>query len=595
MSQTRKTYQFLARTHHPSADQALLLAFRRAEPPYQTALLKTIIDRGSGSANNSIIASFHEYPPQWQTLFTDKIDSLHPGLRKTITNKLPQARLNALQIISRTKCYCLADLAVALLRDTDQAVRRSASAVLLHLTKNFATLHQEMFLPQETAPDPADEKTTSSAKILTDSLALALANCKQLPNEDVVLAAMYLVPADRQQFWPDQFAPHTFVGRTVRHLLSTHQKPRLAQFCISALSVPALRPAAARAITNAHRTEFITALAAAYAATPAAPENLASTDVLKLIRRPTWLNAQLFNPTGFDQHCHHNLITFVADLGAPPEQIADYLCACALAAAETDALYAVDTLARLPRDIATEPLARITTAPTETVALTAANHLSTLPAPQLYHAMVPLLTCTHQSIRRLARRTLHGVAFEAYWNNFANLPLDQRITAGQAVFKIDPDAQSQWAAKATDKLPEHRLRALRIARLLDRTNQCAAVIMQLAVDPDRLVRSYAVGSLAQVTTPDLAQQAQTVLLAALDDPDCRVQANAVEALEKRNARHLAGQLARFNEHPNPRLRANSIKAQLTFKAHAAQKTIAKMLADARPAHRLSAHWVTQHT
>ena len=590
MSQTRKIYQFLAHAHQPSADQALLLAFRRAEPPYQTALLKTIVNRGSGSANNNLIASFHQYPLRWQDIFTNKIDSLHSGLRKATNNNLPQTRLNVLQIISRTKCYCLADLVVALLRDTDQAVRRSASAALLHLTKNLATLRQELPLPQATAPDPTDEKTTTSAKILTDSLALALANCRQLPNEDVVLAAMYLVPADLQQFWPDQFAPHTFVGRTVRHLLTTRQQPRLARFCISALSVPALRPAAARAVTNAHRTEFIAALATAYAP---ARESLASTDALKLIRQPNWLDAQLLPSQQFEQHCHHDLITFVADLAAPPEQIADYLSALALTAAETDALHAIDTLAQLPRHAANEPLARATSAPIETVALTAANHLSALPAPQLYRAMVPLLACPHESVRRLACRALQGFAFETYWNNFENLPTQHRITAGQAVFKIDPAAQSQWADKANDQFAKHRLRALSIARLLDRADQCATVLMQLATDPDCLVRSCAVGSLAQVTTPDLAPQVQAVLLTALDDPDCRVQANAVEALEKRNAQHLTKHVARFNEHPNPRLRANSIKAQLSFKAHAAQQTIAKMLADARPAHRLSANWVTR--
>ena len=48
MSQARKIYEFLTRSRHNSVDKTLLLALRRAEPPYRTTLLETIIDKFSG-------------------------------------------------------------------------------------------------------------------------------------------------------------------------------------------------------------------------------------------------------------------------------------------------------------------------------------------------------------------------------------------------------------------------------------------------------------------------------------------------------------------------------------------------------------------
>ena len=43
MSQARQIYEFLARTDNGAADKALLLALGRAEEPYRTALLETLL------------------------------------------------------------------------------------------------------------------------------------------------------------------------------------------------------------------------------------------------------------------------------------------------------------------------------------------------------------------------------------------------------------------------------------------------------------------------------------------------------------------------------------------------------------------------
>jgi hypothetical protein len=87
---------------------------------------------------------------------------------------------------------------------------------------------------------------------------------------------------------------------------------------------------------------------------------------------------------------------------------------------------------------------------------------------------------------------------------------------------------------------------------------------------------------------------------ALDDADGRVRANAVDALRLRLIREptsnrpgLAQLLGRRGDCDGQRERANTAVALARLDAAAGQAVVGRMLADARPVHRISGLWAAE--
>jgi HEAT repeat protein len=80
---------------------------------------------------------------------------------------------------------------------------------------------------------------------------------------------------------------------------------------------------------------------------------------------------------------------------------------------------------------------------------------------------------------------------------------------------------------------------------------------------------------------------------AASDPDPRVQANAVEALERMNdASRVPVTLPKL-ESEHHRVRANAVKSLLPLELAQAADALLAMLEDKSPAHRLSGIWVVE--
>jgi hypothetical protein len=180
-------------------------------------------------------------------------------------------------------------------------------------------------------------------------------------------------------------------------------------------------------------------------------------------------------------------------------------------------------------------------------------------------------------------------AFEVFWEQAGSLPLAERIAVGRQVAASAEEFDRGVRAKLTDADPNVRLRALNLVRELELEARFAEQLVTLGTDADRLVRSAAVGMLGAIDTPS----AWRVLRTALDDPDDRVQANAIEALERRAAASVREQVAAKLESPSSRVRANAVKLLLRMRIREGAAHLLAMLGSARTSDRLSALWVVE--
>jgi HEAT repeat protein len=136
---------------------------------------------------------------------------------------------------------------------------------------------------------------------------------------------------------------------------------------------------------------------------------------------------------------------------------------------------------------------------------------------------------------------------------------------------------------------QDRRRAISVMRTLGLTARFAEELALLARDADPTVRSAAVAVLGTLQTP----AARRTTRDALDDPDHRVQANAIESLTREQVAGQTPLLTRKLSHRDNRVRANAVRRLLQLKLPEAARALLEMLGDGNRAHRTSALWVVE--
>ncbi len=588
MSQAQKIWDLLIRSDNHDADIAFILGWNRAEPPYKIALLETIMDRAHSASTVELIAQFHSLDTAWQKIMVARADSLYSGLRQAGVSAKLQTRLNSLSIIKQGNCYRLADIAAIMLRDHNYHLRRLAGEILVELAQHLAN-DQTKKLEQGLKSKSLQETTLQSEdhRIFLSALQTAVQNYEIHKRAEAVYAAMCLAPADDESFWTETLDPYHAVGKMVRHILINYKQPELAGFYVSALKHPSLRATSARVIAVRQESDFIGAIARAIRTN----QDEQIQQGLKLIKHPQWLSATVLSPANMQPEDQKALVGLVLKLEAPARTKAEYLCYLAQEADKPAALRALAGLIRMDKDTIQAMLPHVVESRHESAALAGLMHLLKYKHPNLERIMIKQLKSPHPTVRSLAESYYRQTAFISYWNNFDSLSAHEQIAAGKAVYKIDPNAHNRWKARCRHPRPDCRLRAISMARLLNHGDQCLEELTHLAKDANRKVRSFAVAALGDLNPT--ATKATDNLMNALRDQDARVQANAIEALGKRLSQDNCDWLVQFTQHDNNRVRANAIKAMLSWKVESARESMKAMLRDPRVSHRRSACWAAK--
>ncbi|MBN1764319.1 MAG: HEAT repeat domain-containing protein [Sedimentisphaerales bacterium] len=595
MSQAQKIYEFFSQSKNPAADKALALALSRSESPYNYAIFETILERGHPAGTIELVEKYHLYPQDWQHLIHQNVDRLYPALRRTANSPSLQDKLNALSIIRRCRYFHLADLVVNMLWDQDYQVVRLANTVTLELAREWAVQSSyqdsldisETNLPYHQIPPHRE----TDRQIMTTALSRAVNQFGKLHNQqEVVLAGMYFAPAHWQNFWENCFEPHHQVGRLVRRYLTNCHDPLLADFFLSALGNSQLRAVTARTLAQLDKPTFICKLTWIY-------DREHNDDInqgLNLVKKVNWLSPDILNITSLAPPDQVRLVTFISALNLNPLAAVNYVRQFINTVSEPALLKSMEIFMELPTSQAAVNLEHVLHCPHEHAAEKALAHIIRLNPKNLARIMIDQFENPHPKVRAAAQGYFRKIAFNSYWHRFDQLSRQEQITAGLAIHKIDPDIVTHWQKRARSAAIQDRMKAIHMARLLKINDRCGKALQDLAADYDRKVRSYAVAALGEIEDKKQSDIDRT-LSRALQDKDERVRANAIEALEKRDAQQAIEYIDPLSQSPNSRIRANAIKALLNWKVDTARGAIDQMLHDPRTAHRRSAFWVVQQT
>ena len=498
MSQKQKIHNFLVRSKNPDADKALLLALKRAEEPYATALLETILDRKKSDSGLELIKNYPNYPDPWKDILTDRIENLHSSLQLAADSRQAQDRFTALSMIKQAGYGRLLDLVVRLLRDKNPRVATCAAESLAALGRDYssrmfyrATEFITTSLPQRDHPDERDRW------IFLTALDSALRNFLLHRSPQAVYAAMCTIPATNKQFWQNRLESFHPIGKIVRHHLIHSNDPETTNFFLSAFGCDELRIPASQALSNRLHIGFITDLIRNFTQCP--DKNIRRG--LGLVRQARWLDPKVFPPQNMDEPTQLAAINFVMALGAPVETKGNYLAAISTNGYETAALEAVKTLSRFPENTAAKMLRKSVNSIHETVAVSALSYLCHLEKQNLEPFLARQLNSSHPRARALARSYLKDYLLKQCQQNFDKLNIQGQSAAGRALLKIDPSFQQRWRKLSADTDPAQRLRAIKMTRQLNWVNVTLTRLLEMTNDIDKAVASCAIAALGQAGTP----------------------------------------------------------------------------------------------
>ena len=229
--------------------------------------------------------------------------------------------------------------------------------------------------------------------------------------------------------------------------------------------------------------------------------------------------------------------------------------------------------------------------PDERLARLATRDLIRRRPPDLENTLLQLMVTASPGIRAIVGRVIGQTGFDQFWNRFDKLDTPTRKSAGRAMLKLLPDAHQRLTRRLAAGPVDARVKAMQIVHELELTSSMAESIVDLCEDPNPKLRSKAVSMLVEI--PAVAPDALIERLLA--DTDSRVRANAIEVLERRFKAVWVPTLVQRARAGTNRERGNAIKVLHRLKASSFAASLAAMMRDPRPDHRISALWVLKKT
>ncbi len=565
-------FKLLLDESNPAADAALVEALPHLDPTLQSVALEILIRRGHEPSLAAVVGKFERCDKLLQRLIAARAGELTAGIRSAIATSTFEERTNAIEVIVRGDDTKSAYLLVDALRGRCARTRERAAIGLSSLAERLLHRFEDASTPEEVSA------VEGQAERLAEALAAGVNTWESHFRPEVLRAAL---------FWGDRTEPailqelaqrRTRIGHMLGEILRNAADPRLAGAVLRALALPDLRAAAAEAITRSDLAQMQAVFSQAWLLADGQIER-----GCRWVRHGPWVKVAIQALSSLSDSSLNGAIRFLAATGGPADKRRGLFRALLAHDREEVRNAAFWQLLRQEGNTANELLHAMASREGDPLARLARRELQRRRAA----AIVPA--------PRAASRAPSGVEsqsramFEHYWNRYDRLGTNERLEEGRTVRARVANLDSLLYAKimASDALD--RARAVRMILSLGLVQEMGESLCHLASDPEPVVRSLVINVLVELpgtVTPRL-------LRAAVNDPDERVQADAIEALDTLDVAERVSWTEPKLESPNSRVRANAVKSLLRTDHRKAGETLLDMLEDPRPAHRLSALWVAE--
>ncbi|GAB4108759.1 MAG: hypothetical protein Kow00105_16520 [Phycisphaeraceae bacterium] len=588
MAKLKQIYDYLQSLSEPGIDQAIAQALPTADEQTLGPLALMLLRRSRGSSGLSLIEQYHRLPTAVQQMVLQHTDRLARSLRLAVRQSEGTGPVNALNIIRQTADPRLADLTVDLLRHGQDSLKDEAARCLLELARLAAVPPEGSQTDRLTLPDSVRCQQS------VEAVRQAVRFYPQHQRQDVLLA-IFCLPLHAVSRLLAELAD---MGEQWVHpvgiQLTRSDTPEVLRSLIPALGIQSFHQYVVDGLGLAFETGRL-------------PQALTNWHLLKLkryrlaARRIT--NPERYIPTKdavqqYEPVQPGRLVGLVSWAGCLSLEKASYVRYLGLFVEAPDPFARLTALRRLLEIARDEPkqapvhhaIAGYCTDSDPGIVCTAVSHLLRCGYPDIAKVLAHLINASDERVRRIASQRLAPIAFNRLWESWPRLDHRQRLAAGRALIKIDPNFHNALHDRLATLDSSAKLRALSIITVLNLGILLEDAVIRLCHDSDLKVVSAAVKALGTIDP----QRAAPILEAALDHEDERVRANAVEALGQLDIARYADRLVEMaGEQEANRARANAIQCLMQMRTEEALCALSRMLADPRPEHRVSALWLVE--
>ncbi|MHC4696331.1 MAG: HEAT repeat domain-containing protein [Planctomycetota bacterium] len=568
-------FRFLADEENVAVDAALAEALPHLDRAVQPAALELLIERDHLRSQVSLVGGFAESDGPLRTLVAQHVGDLFGAVRATIDSPVFEHRTGAIELIVETRCGPLMYLLADALRHRCQRTRDLAAGGLRGMTAGLLNSF-------DNEPDAGEIAALSTlAEGLAEALGRAVLTWEIHRRREALEAALWLSDRVGGVIRKKLEEPRTKIAHAICEILDGASDPRLAGFALRGLTMAPLRASAVGAIGRATNATFKRAVVA---------QSWLLVDVeveraCRRIRDSRWLHQSIDDLLGLGGSEGAAAVRLLGATGGSHDRKIELFRDLERAGSVEIQAAVVWQLVNDDSDAATDLLATLGgRCPGEMERIVAHELDRRVRCPradaQRPHPELPADASAHLAARR---------AFERYWEEFERLAPDELGVLTEAMREIAGGVLVAVREKLSSGRARERCRALRVARALGLAEKLEEQIYGLGHDPDPVVRSTGVATLADLP----GATSRRILRQALNDRDERVQANAIEALEMLGEEALLADTASKFTSPNARIRANAVKSLLCLELQDAGEALVEMLGDSSRTHRISALWVVE--
>ncbi len=592
----------LVGSRNVAADEVLVDALRVGSVDEQRVVLGAILARKSVRSLAGVVELYERLPEPLQVEVLSNIRDFHSAIREAGRSSVAGQRHAAMKLIAHGRQGKLAYVLSENLHSGDEEFGKAAAAAMASLarwvSRSSRWLNGDQ--PDETSPLIAEQPAKPSDQARGELYREIIENRPEI--EGVIIRAMELHRGSRQQdLLHAALMLCDCAGGGAIRILNTAKHVGQSVMIRRIQQSPEPEHAAAFLLGATHgnlRGNFGNAFA-----------KIEAPVVLDALLRFThWLKCHQL------KLCMHQVSSGVwwseADLPADlsrrtsrqAAQVGDWIAASGLPDTTQDArleqvliacgddLAARVRLLRLvmarPRGASTEFLKHfLHDSEPRLIRMAAREFIRRRPA-DFEQSLLPLLTDAPESVRKIVGRSIGQSGFERFWEHFDSMDRRSRGNAGKALLKILPDAVHRLGRRLSNGNVDQRLKALQMAQELSLVPELRSQMIPLCAHANPRVRSKAVSMLGDIG----AAAVDLLIEKAVQDPDARVRANAIEVMEARSTTKFVPLLADRARSGANRERANAIKALHTMKVATAGAQLLQMLRDERADHRISALW-----
>lgn len=600
-------FGLLQKESNPAVEPALLAALPGTDEETARRIIELLLARDQRAGLVGLVVSYHELPDALKALVLGAAERLVPLLRECFQLRSERTRLNVLELIRRGLLFRASYLLETALHDPSTEVFAAAASTLRELTEALVERRERGRPSQVTGarPDAQGDSPGSCALELPGlirrmrqleaeradrghvaaALLAALSSARLHLQPALIEAAIWLAEDLGMKLWSVLSAPGGKALRLAAWVFETSRGPRMVPFAMAALHHAEFRPFIVRALAvctdAAFWEEWYRQCWRTYL--PAMARNMAT------VREAACIGPRATGLLSLSPAAQRRAAAWLHLTSLPVETKLLALRELQRGGTPGAQRAAVWTLCNIPDLRATTTLSMMATDGNPETAMAVRLELARR-QPHLHRPKDLLASARAVGPQADDEHAGKPIRFEDYWAGFDLMTAQERVVLGHEMLLSRPGAESLLRKHLTGSDSSQRLRALRVIAALGRFEPFAEQLYPMAHDAQAEVRSAAVvalGKLGDATS-------RLLLHGALLDPDARVQANAIEAIEALREHFDAGDLLPKLNSADNRVRANAVGALLKLGVREAAETLLQMLQEQDRAQRISALWLVEH-